>query len=74
MEIQILESILLSSGEPFYSTDIHGEDLDSPPLLFPKTVGGKSGFYNTDTGTEAVSQSKPFEKLWSPIHAFATRL
>lgn len=28
MEIQIFEGILISSGEPFYSTDIHGEDLD----------------------------------------------
>lgn len=65
---------MLSSGEPFCSSDIHGEEPDSPLLLFPKTVGGKSGFYNSDTGTEAVLQSKPFEKLWPTTQAFAARL
>lgn len=74
MEIQIFEGILISSGEPFYSTDIHGEDLDSPLIFFPKTVGGKSGFYNTNTGIESLSQSKYFEKLWPTTHAFTTML
>lgn len=74
METQILENILLSSEESFYSTDIHGENLDSPLLFFSKTVCGKSRFYSTDTGTEGVSHSKPYEKLWPNTHAFATRL
>lgn len=36
---------------------LHGENSDRAQLFFPKTVSVKSGFYNTVTGTEGVSQS-----------------
>ena len=55
----LFHGLILPLGEPGYSTGIHEEDLESP-LSFTKTVGGKPGGYNTDTGIKSVSQSKPF--------------
>lgn len=46
--------------------------LCQPFALLPKDCGWQTRFYNSDTSTEAVSQSKPFEKMWQTC--FATRL